>query len=142
MAGSLDLAACASIGFSAEDPDHPVENVLNEHRGSYWLSDRENQTEQLIVEFDVPQTLSRLVYEVEELREERTQEVRIEVSQDAGHTYRGVLTQDYTFSPTGATFQREDLRLDAAAVTHLRLIIVPNKNGTGKATLTSLRLYP
>jgi hypothetical protein len=49
-----------------------------------------------------------------------------------------VLAQDYTFSPHGATFQHEDLRLDLPAVTHLRLTIVPNKGGQGVATLTSL----
>jgi hypothetical protein len=49
--------------------------------------------------------------------------------------------QEYTFSPQGATFQHEDLRLDLAAITHLRLTVVPNKGGSGVATLTSLRLF-
>jgi hypothetical protein len=40
--------------------------------------------------------------------------------------------QDYTFSPQGATFQHEDLRLDLAAMTHLKLTIVPNKPGSGR----------
>jgi hypothetical protein len=145
VTGSLDLASCASLGFSAEDPGHPIENILKDHGGpgsSYWASDRDNTTELLIIEFDEPQNLSRIIYEVEETQLERTQEVRIEVSQDSGRTYRGVLAQDYTFSPRGSTFQREDLRLEATALTHLRLTIVPDKNGTGKATLTSLRLYP
>jgi hypothetical protein len=46
------------------------------------------------------------------------------------------------FSAEDPAQQREDLRLEAAAVTHLRLTIVPNKNGSGRATLTSLHLYP
>jgi F5/8 type C domain len=141
---ALDLAACATIAYSSEDPAHPIENLVDEHTGpgsTYWSSARADTTEQLSIEFDVPQSLSRLVYEVEELRSDRTQEVRIEVSDDAGLSYRGVLTQEYTFSPRGATFQREDLRLRATGVTHVRLTINPNKNGTGRATLTSLRLY-
>jgi F5/8 type C domain len=141
VTGSLDLAACAKLGFSAEDPSHPIENILGEDPGSYWSSGRDNTTEQLLVQFDAPQTLSRLVYEVQETRLARTQEVRVELSQDSGSTYRGIRTQDYTFSPEGATLQREDLRFEASAVTHLRLTIVPNKNGSGRATLTSLHLY-
>jgi hypothetical protein len=38
----------------------------------------------------------------------------------------------------GATFQHEDLRLDLSAITHLSLVIVPNKGGSGVATLTSV----
>lgn len=144
-AGALDLAACATIAYSSEDAAHPIENLLDSHTGpggTYWSSERVDTTEQLSIEFDVPQSISRLVFEVEELRSERTQEVRIELSEDAGRSYRGVLAQDFTFSPRGATFQREDLRLRATAVTHVRLTINPSKNGTGKSTLTSLRLYP
>jgi len=35
----------------------------------------------------------------------------------------------------------EDLRLDLPAITHLSLTIVPNKGGSGVATLTSFRLF-
>jgi hypothetical protein len=97
--------------------------------------------EQIVVEFDQPQTISRLVYEVEEAVRERTQEMRVEVSEDGGRTYRQVLVQEYTFSPGGASYQREEQRLNLHQVSHLRLTIVPNKNGSGTATLTSLRLF-
>jgi hypothetical protein len=142
--GALDIGACAVMAFSSEDPAHPFESILDGHSGpggSYWSSARPDVTEHLIIEFDAPQSLSRLVYEVEESQLERTQEVRIEVSQDRGLTYRGVLTQDYTFSPRGATFQREDVRLEVPVATHIRLTIVPNKNGSGRAALTSLRIF-
>jgi hypothetical protein len=52
-----------------------------------------------------------------------------------------VLVEEYTFSPPGATLQREDLRLDLHGVDRLRLTVVPNKRGSGTATLTSLRLF-
>jgi hypothetical protein len=94
-----------------------------------------------LLEFDKPQTISLLVYEVEETMCERTQEVRVEVSKDEGRTYRQVLVQEYTFSPAGATYQREEQRLNLHQVSHLRLTIVPNKNGSGTATLTSFRLF-
>jgi hypothetical protein len=35
-----------------------------------------------VVKFDQPQAISRLVYEVEETRRERTQEVRVEASDE------------------------------------------------------------
>jgi F5/8 type C domain len=141
---AIDLGARASIVYSSEDPAHPIENIMDDHSGpgsTFWSSERVDTVEQLLIEFDAPQPISRLVYEVEEIRSARTQEVRIEVSDDDGRTYRGVLAQEYTFSPQGSTFQREDFSLQATAVTQLRLTIRPNKGGTGKATLTSLRLY-
>jgi hypothetical protein len=105
------------------------------------MSARPDVIEQIVVEFDHPQTISRLVYEVEETIRERTQEVRLEVSEDGGRTYRQLLVQEYTFSPRGATYQREEQRLKLHQVSHLRLTIVPNKNGSGTATLTTLRLF-
>jgi hypothetical protein len=35
---------------------------------------------------------------------ERTQEIRVEVSEDGGRTYRQIVVQEYTFSPRGATY--------------------------------------
>jgi hypothetical protein len=105
------------------------------------MSARPDTLEQIVVEFDHPQTISRLVYEVEEAIRERTQEIRVEVSEDGGRTYRQILVQEYTFSPRGATYQREEQRFSLPRVTHLRLTIVPNKNGSGTASLTALRLF-
>jgi hypothetical protein len=142
--GEMDIAGCALLAYSSEDPAHPLEHLIDGHcgrGGTRWASARPNVTERLVLEFDHPQRISRLVYEVEECHEERTQEVRVEVSTDLGRTYRQVLAQDYTFSPQGATYQHEDLRLDLPAISHLRLTIVPNKGGSGVATLTSLRLF-
>ena len=88
-----------------------------------------------------PQTISRLIYEVEETVRERTQEVRVEVSEDGGQSYRQILVQEYNCSPGGATYQREEQRFNLRQVTRLRLTIVPNKSGSGTATPTALRLF-
>jgi F5/8 type C domain len=143
-ADEVDIASCATIAYSSENPVHPVEHLLDGRSGpgaTRWISARSDVIEQIVVEFDQPQTISRLVYEVEEAVRERTQEVRVEVSEDGGRTYRQLLVQQYTFSPGGATYQREEQRLNLHQVSHLRLTIVPNKNGSGTATLTSLRLF-
>ena len=105
------------------------------------MSARFDTIEHLVVEFDQPQTISRLMYEVEEATRERTQEVRVEISEDGARTYRQILVQEYNFSPRGATYQRVEQRFDLHGVTHLRVTIVPNKSGSGTATLTALRLF-
>jgi F5/8 type C domain len=103
----------ATVAYSSEDPSHPVAHLIDGQVGrgaTRWASRRANATEQIVLVFDHPR-ISRLSYEVEESAHERTQEIRLEVSTDLGRTYRQVLAQDYTFSPQGATFQHEDLRL-------------------------------
>ena len=135
-ADEIDIAGCASIAYSSEDPAHPLENLFDGRSGpgaTRWMSARPDTIEHIVLEFDQPQTISRLVYEVEEAIRERTQEIRVEVSEDGGRTYRQILVQEYTFSPGGATYQREDQRFNLHGVTHLRLTIVPNKNGPGTA---------
>ena len=142
--GEIDLASQATAAYSSEDGAHPIERLTDGRCGpgaTRWTSDRPNTTERIVFEFDRPQTVSRLVYEVEECSRERTQEVRVEVSSDHGHVYRQILAQEYNFSPQGATFQREDLRFDLPDITHLKLTIVPNKIGSGIATLTCVRLF-
>jgi hypothetical protein len=142
--GSLDVASVAAIEYSSEDPAHPVERMLDEHAGpsgSYWAAGQADTTERLVLVFDRPQSVTRLVYAVEEAEHERTQEMHIEASTDGGWAYRRLFVQEYTFSPRGATFEREDFRLELEDVTHLRLTVVPNKRGSGVAKLTSLRLF-
>jgi hypothetical protein len=143
-ADEIDIAGCATIAYSSENPAYPVEHMLDGRSGPgapRWISARPDAIEHIVVEFDQPQAISRLVYEVEEAMRERTQEVRVEVSEDGGRTYRQILVQEYTFSPRGATYQREDQRFNLPQTSRLRLTIVPNKNGSGTATLTTLRLF-
>lgn len=143
-ANEIDIAGCATVSYSSEDPAHPVEHLLDGQSGpgaTRWMSARPDTIEHLVVEFDHPQTISRLEYEVEEPARERTQEVRVEVSEDGGRSYRQIVVQEYNFSPGGATYQREERRLDLHRITHVRLTIVPNKSGSGTATLTTLRLF-
>jgi F5/8 type C domain len=142
-AGEIDIAGCATIAYSSENPAHPVEHMLDGRCGpgaTRWISARPDTVEHIVVEFDRPQAISRLVYEVEEAMRERTQEVRVEVSEDGGRSYRQILVQEYNFSPGGATYQREEQRFNLLQVTHLRFTIVPNKSGSGTATLTAFRL--
>jgi hypothetical protein len=142
--GEIDIVGCATIAYSSEDPAHPIEHALDGNSGpgaTRWVSARPDTEERIVIEFDRLQAISRLAYEVEERLHERTQQVRAEVSEDGGRTYRQLFVQEYTFSPKGATYQREEQRFARVHATHLRLAIFPNKNGSGPATLTVLRLY-
>jgi hypothetical protein len=143
-ADEIDIAGCATVAYSSENPAHPVEHLFDGRSGpgaSRWISARSDTVEHTVLEFDQPQPISRLLYEVEETDREHTQEVRVEVSEDRGRTYLQILVQEYTFSPRGATYQREEQRFDRLQASHLRFTIVPNKNGSGTATLTALRLF-
>jgi hypothetical protein len=99
------------------------------------------------VEFDQPQAISRLVYEVEEAVRERTQEVRMEsLRMEVERTAKSWFKSTPS-APGGATYQREEQHLNLLqARTSSRLAIsvwtiVPNKNGSGTETLTALRLF-
>jgi hypothetical protein len=143
-AGEIDIVRSATVAYSSERPTDPVEHLFDGSSGpgaTRWVGARGDATEEIVVEFDRPQAVSRLLYEVEEREGERTQEVRVEISEDGGQSWRQVLVQEFNFSPRGATFEREDQRLERRQATHLRLLIVPNKNGSGSATLTTLRLF-
>ena len=144
LPGEIDLAADAVLSYASEHPDHPVENIIDHQDGppgTRWEAAAADTPQVLSIEFDEPRSIARLHYEVAETTAERTQEVRFEASTDGGQSYRQVLVQEYNFSPGGATFQSEDLTLNLSGLTHLRLTIVPNKQGSGRATLTSLRLF-
>jgi len=143
-AGEIDIARYAALAYSSEDPKHPLEHLIDRHFGqgaTRWASAVPDATEYIALEFDHVQGISRLIYEVEERQEQRTQEVRIEVWSARDRSYRQVLVQDFNFSPQGATFEHEDVQLDLPAISHMRLTIVPNTRGSGIATLTSLRLF-
>jgi hypothetical protein len=91
--------------------------------------------------FDAPQTLRMLRLEVEERDVSRTQELYVAISRDGGHTYQTLLRQEYNFSPPGTTFEREAWAIPAEGVTHLQLVITPDKGGAPcYATLTTLVL--
>jgi hypothetical protein len=136
----IDCLANCTIGFSSEDPAHPVESLFNADLESYWSSGRADMAECIVIAFDVPQSLNRIVYEVIERSCARTQEVQIEISAD-GDVFHRIFIQEYVFSPTGATYEKQDIKVEARDVSYLRFGIMPNKNGSGRAKITSLRLY-
>ncbi len=79
--------------------------------------------------------------EVEEREVSRTQEVQVSVSSDGCETYRELVRQEFNFSPEGTTWECEDWAVAESNVTHLKMVIKPDKGRTDLfAKLTSLVL--
>jgi hypothetical protein len=144
MPGEIDVAAVATVLVTSEDPEHPVEHAFDAHAGpggTRWMA-AEPGEQVLILAFDAPQEIRRVVLEVEEREVARTQELQLAASSDGGTIYRELLRQEYNFSPPGTTFEREDWAVAVGDVTHLRLVIRPDKGGQPcRATITSLALW-
>jgi hypothetical protein len=91
--------------------------------------------------FDEPHRLRRIWLHVVEPHDERTQEFVLRCSSDAGRTFREVVRQQWHFSPTGATTEIEDYRVDLEEVAVLELEVTPDvSGGTAPASLRRLRL--
>ena len=138
-----DIAAMATVIVSSEDPNHPIDNAFDDRRGpsgSRWIAEHPGE-QTVIVAFDTPQTLHRLFLEVDELEVSRTQELAVSLSNDGGQTYRELVRQEFNFSPPGTTRELEEWTIGADRVSHLRLVIKPDKGGRpSRATLTTLAL--
>jgi len=142
--GAKDIAALATVLVTSEATDYPIDNAFDSHHGpggSRWIASEPGQ-QKLVLAFDTSQTLRTIRLEIEELEVSRTQELQVAISRDGGHTYQTLLRQEYNFSPPGTTFEREEWSLTAQGVTHLQLVITPDKGGTPyQATLTTLALW-
>lgn len=141
--GELNLVNIASVQITSEDSAHPIENAFDQQHGkgsSYWAAlTPEPQTITLV--FDQPQVIGKIQLEIEELEANRTQVLQISVSHNGGQSFEKVLQQDYTFSPPGTTFQREDWTVHLEPVTHFRLKIIPDQDHHASvAKLSSLIL--
>jgi hypothetical protein len=141
--GEKDIAALATVLVTSEAADYPIDHAFDSQRGpggSRWVAGTPGP-QKLILAFDVPQTLRMLRLEVEERDVSRTQEIEVALSRDGGQSYQTLLRQEYNFSPPGTTFERETWAIPAEGVTHLQLVITPDKGGAPcHATLTTLAL--
>jgi hypothetical protein len=138
-----EVAAIATVLVTSEATGHPIDNAFDDRRGpggSRWVA-AEPGEQRLILAFDTPQTIRTIILEVEETEVSRTQELQVAVSFDGGQSFQELRRQEYVFSPPGTTFEREEWAVTAEGVTHLQLVIRPDKGGTPhRATLTTLVL--
>ena len=138
-----DIASIATVLVTSEDPDHPIDHVFDGQRGlgaSRWIAAQPGE-QTLILAFDAPQMIRKVLVEIEEPNISRTQEMDVSVSNDGGQTYRELVRQEYTFSPPDTSLEREEWSIAADGVSHLRLRIKPEKGGKAcRATLSTLAL--
>jgi hypothetical protein len=133
----------ATVFTTSEAADHPIDHAFTCPRGpggTRWIAEQAGE-QTIILVFDSPQTIRQVRLEVEEKEVGRTQELALSVSSDGGQHYRELRRQEFTFSPDGATFEREEWTISEPSVTHLRVAITPDKGGKScRAALTSLAL--
>ena len=139
----ISIPETATILVTSETVDHPVDHICDGRRGpgaTRWVA-KEPGEQTIILAFDTPLSLNTVSLEIEEFEVSRTQELTVAISKDRGETYRELLRQEYHFSPSGTTFERERWTIAAPAVTHLKIWIKPDKSNTFcYATITSLSL--
>jgi hypothetical protein len=73
-------------------------------------------------------------------RSTRTQEFVLRWSPTGDGSLRDVVRQQYHFSPSGATEEIEEFRVELEDVAALELTIIPNLSGGSYASLAQLRL--
>src|SRR5438093_6422075 len=138
-----DVACVATVFVTSEDPDHPIDYAFDGRRGpdgSRWIAGNVGE-QTLILAFDAPQTIYKVVVDIDEPDVARTQEIDLSISDDGGQTYREILRQEYNFSPPNTTREHEEWSINADPISHLRLRIKPDKGANiGRATLTTLAI--
>ncbi len=108
--------------------------------GKGWRAASEgSQTIRLI--FDKPRHLSRVWIVFDDAENTRTQEFVLRWSPDNGQSFRGIVRQQWNFSPPDSIRETENYAVELFAVTMIELTIVPDKSGgKAKASLLKLRL--
>src|SRR4051794_10676288 len=82
LMGRIDVAAVATVLVTSEDPDHPVDHAFDAllgPGGARWVAGEPGE-QVLVLAFDAPQAIRRVVLEVEERDVARTQELQLAVS--------------------------------------------------------------
>ena len=142
--GAIDVPSLATVYVTSEDGAHPIDLAFDGRHGqgaTHWLAEQAGP-QQIMIAFDHPQTIQKVVIETEEREATRTQEMTLSISKDGGRTYRDVHRQEFNFSPDGATWEREEWTLAEQAVTHVRLGIKPDKGGrASRAALTTFAVF-
>lgn len=130
---NLDLADLASFEMTSEEPEHPLELVLDAGSGDWRASTDGPQT--IRITFNDPQKVSRITLVFNELSVARTQEFALFTRRTSDEEWRQLVRQQFNFSPPETTREQEDYTLDMPDVTGIELQISP---GAGRASLSRL----
>jgi hypothetical protein len=137
---TIDVEANAHVAVTSEDATHPIEHAFDGRGapgGTEWVAGTPGE-QTVTVSFDSPQAVRAVTVEIEEARESRVQEIELAVAHGSGPLVV-VLRQEFHFSPSGATLERERWTIDRKDVRQVRLVIRPDKGGgSTRARLTTL----
>ena len=135
----LHLESLARVEVTSEDAAHPIESALLTVGATGWRAESPGeQTVRLL--FEAPQKLRRIRLLFREEKESRTQEFVLRWSATTENSWCDVVRQQYHFSPSGATEEIEDYKVELEDVAALELTIIPNLSGGSYASLAQLRL--
>jgi hypothetical protein len=136
----LVLEEVAEVVVTSEDPNAPIEAALVEGSGSHWRAAGPGE-QSIRLRFDQPQDIQLIQVVFDETEHARVQEFVLQWSNDGDRTFQPVVRQQFSFSPSGATHETENYRVNLAGLTDLDLHIVPDVSGGPRvATLSSLRI--
>jgi hypothetical protein len=140
LAWEKSIETLATVAVTSEAAGHPVEHAFDDRRGpggTRWIAGQTGE-QALVLAFDAPQAIEEISLDIEEPETSRTQELHLALSHDGGRTYREVVRQEYNFAPPGTTFEHEQWRVNGDGITHVRLVINPDKHGRPcRATVTT-----
>ncbi|MDZ7750419.1 MAG: hypothetical protein U5S82_01895 [Gammaproteobacteria bacterium] len=136
----LDVEQLATVEFSSEDPDFPIEGALVPGHDAGWRA--AGPGEQIIrLSFDEPLSITLIQLLFIENNTERTQEFMLRWSRDSDGPMEEIVRQQYHFSPPTTTTEIEDYGLQLEGVRVLELSIIPDiSGGQARAVLEELRL--
>jgi hypothetical protein len=136
-----DIPALATVFVTSEAPAHPVDYLFDASGGpggTRWMAGADGE-QTVVLAFDAPQTIRAIGIEAEEPSATRTNVLIVSLSGDGGRTYQERIRQEFNFSQPGTTFEREEWAVPAERITHVRVVIQPDKgHAPHRATLTSL----
>jgi hypothetical protein len=136
----LDLESLAQVEVTSELPEFPIESALSAPGGQGWHASAAG-AQTVLLKFDEPQRLKRILVRFVEEEKERTQEFTLSWSADRGRSFQEIVRQQWNFSPSGSSVEFEDYRVDLSGVTALKLAINPDMGrNEAPATLSELRL--
>jgi hypothetical protein len=136
----LDLQSLAQVEVTSELPAFPVESALGASGDRMWRAGTVGP-QTIILKFDEPQRLKRILLRFVEEEKNRTQEFTLSWSADRGRSFQEIVRQQWNFSPSGSRTESEDYHVDLSGVSALKLVIDPDMGrGEALATLSELRL--
>jgi hypothetical protein len=136
----LPLADLVDVEISSESTTHPIEGALGSPSESGWRADGPGE-QTIRLNFEQPRAIRQVRVVVEEPERTRTQQFTLRVAIAPEGPWREVARQQFNFSPSGATREQEDYRIDLPAVAALELRIVPDiSGGDARASLRELRV--